>query len=70
MEYRSIHLAPEEFSVGVTPKGTVSIGLGKLNPALGFPANVMFATELTPGEARAIAQLLTRKADEAAAAPC
>lgn len=65
---RVAFFAPEEFSAGITPNGNVSFGLGKPNPMLGFAPDLVFAAELTPDEARTIAQLLLRKADEAEAA--
>jgi len=65
---RPCFFAPEEFSAGITPNGNVSFGLGKPNPALGFAPDLVFAAELTPDEARTIARLLARKADEAEAA--
>jgi hypothetical protein len=62
---RPIFFAPEEFRVGIAPTGNVALALGKPGPSLGFAPDLVFAAELTPDEARTIARLLLRKADEA-----
>ena len=56
-----------DIAAGITPGGNVSLRFGKPHPSLGFDPTIVFAAELTPTEARAIADLLVRKARESEA---
>jgi len=60
-----LFVQPSEMGVGITPKRTLSLRLGKPHPSLGFDPEIQFAAELTPTEARGLADLLVRKAREA-----
>lgn len=64
---RPLFVAPSDIEVGVTPSGSLSVRLGPPHPSLGFAPGIVLAIELSPSEARSIAALLTRKADEAEA---
>jgi hypothetical protein len=64
---RPLFIAPREIEVGITPQCSLSMRLGKPHPSLGFDPRVVLAVELSPSEARRIAALSARKADEAEA---
>lgn len=62
---RPLFIAPQDIEVGITPQHSLSVRLGKPDPSLGFDPQIVLAVELSPTEARQIAALLARKADEA-----
>lgn len=62
---RPLFIAPEEVEASVSPNGQVWLRIGPPHASLGFDPNMVFALELSPKEARSIAELLTRKAREA-----
>jgi hypothetical protein len=64
-EERVMFFAPENVEIGITPNQNLSFLIGKPHPQLGFAPDLTFAMELTPDEARGIADLLVRKAREA-----
>ena len=64
-EKRVLFVQPSEMGAGITPNRNVSLRLGKPHPSLGFDPAIELAAELTPTEARWLANLLVRKAREA-----
>lgn len=64
---RPLFIAPSDIEVGITPQHSVSVRLGPPAKSLGFDPSIVLAIELSPSEARQIAALLARKADEAEA---
>ena len=62
---RPLFIAPQELDVGITPQRSVSVRIGQPHESLGFSPDIVLAVELSPTEARDLANLLARKADEA-----
>lgn len=62
---KPLFLAPDVIGAVVSVPGMVWLRLGKPHPSLGFAKDISFAVELAPTEARALAQQLAEKADEA-----
>ena len=69
MVERPIFIQLSELALTVTERGNVGLRLAKPHPSLGFDPEMVFATELSPTEARQLAQRLVRKADEAEDGP-
>lgn len=63
-EERFLFLSPQGLRFGVTPARNVSVGF-QYDSALGLSPGLNLAMELTPNEARRIAAMLYKKADEA-----
>jgi hypothetical protein len=63
-EERFLFLSPTGIRFGVTPNRNVSIGFA-YDKELGLSPGLQLAMELTPSEARGIAAMLNKKADEA-----
>jgi hypothetical protein len=63
-----IILPPEKLIFGVGPEDKVYVQLRYSPDQTGLPPDVELAIALTPNEARAFAEVLSRKADEAEAA--
>lgn len=66
-EERPLYIASDSIGATVNENGNVGVRLGKPHPTLGFAEDLVLAVELSPTEARQIAALLIRKADEAEA---
>jgi|HubBroStandDraft_2_1064218.scaffolds.fasta_scaffold00063_28 hypothetical protein len=66
-EERWLFLSPQSLIFGINPKRNVSIRLDYDRTELGLAPGVHLAMELTPAEARQLASVLFRKADEAEA---
>lgn len=64
-EERVLFINPSQMGAGITPDRNVSLHLGKPSPSLGFDPAISFAVELSPADARWLADLLIRKADAA-----
>jgi hypothetical protein len=63
-EERFLFLSPNGVRFGITPNRNVSVGFA-YEEGLGLSPGLRLAMELTPQEAREIARLLNKKADEA-----
>ncbi len=67
VEERWLVLSPRQLEFGINPKRNVTIRLDYDRTELGLAPGVVLAMEMTPAEARSIANVLARKADEAEA---
>ncbi|MCY1705848.1 hypothetical protein [Pannonibacter sp. SL95] len=65
MTKRPFFIAPKDLAVSLLENGNVGISLGPPHESLGFGQDIFFAVELSPHEARALGDLLIRKAREA-----
>lgn len=64
-EERWLFLSPEGLTFGISPKRNVAIKLDYPREDTGLAPGLHLAIELTPAEARSVADVLTRKANEA-----
>jgi hypothetical protein len=63
---RPLFIAPDGVTAILSPdRKLIWFRIGKPHPSLGFDPNIALAMELSPQEARSIAQLLLEKAREA-----
>jgi hypothetical protein len=66
-EERVLYLSPDKLQFAISPHGNVGVLLDYPRGELGLVPGLSLALELTPAEARNVAQTLLRKADEAEA---
>ena len=64
---RLLFLPPDRLGVLITPHRTIGLRLDYDREDTGLAPGVTLAVELTPNEARHLAEVLQRKADEAEA---
>lgn len=66
-EGKILFMSPQNLAFLITPHQTVGMRLDYPAGELGLAPGVILAMEMTPTEARNVAQMLLRKADEAEA---
>jgi hypothetical protein len=67
VEERYLYLSPEKLAFIVTPHRTIGMRLDYPPGELGLAPGIRLAMEMSPTEARNVAGVLLRKADEAEA---
>jgi hypothetical protein len=66
---RWLTLTPKSLDLGITPGRTVAMRFHFKGDEIGLAPGIGVAIQMTPAEARRIAQVLARKADQAEAGP-
>lgn len=69
LDDKVMFIAQSDTSIGIAPNGNISFAIGRPHPSLGFDPRIVMAMELTPAEARHLADMLLRKARMAEGLP-